>query len=135
MPIALEAGKNRFSYVLKSDRDKPADEQPTFIFRCLNLRRFKAAAAPLDAAPTSGPAMVDNIIDAVGPVLVDWRNMNTNDPEIAEAFGVTLADNGSPVELPFSKDNLEVILDLAELRELLEAIMRGGVTEAELKNS
>jgi len=120
MPIALEPSRT-YRYVLKSDRDKPKEDQPFFEFRYLSGRAWKEVAAVADDLENSagGAAAIDSMYAMIKPGLVNWGNMI--DPEMAQ-------------EIPFDLDELDRLLTMKETRELLEAFQNQGVGAEELKN-
>jgi hypothetical protein len=108
MPIALDPNK-RFSVVLKSDRVGPEDQRPTFHCRYLSGREWLAVAELNDAllnSKTSREAL-ETMYRLVGSSLTGWSNLR-------QADGTEIAYD--PTKLPD-------ILNPAEIKEVLEAVM------------
>jgi hypothetical protein len=104
-PIALDPAA-RFELVLLSDRDKP--DPPSFVFRHLAARDFRAVAAVSDRMQDLPDDAIgrlcDEVEDALMVALVDWRGM---------------VDPATGREIPFSREELDRVLTLTEMLELL----------------
>ena len=108
MPIALDPNR-RFSVVLKSDQTGPEDQRPTFHFRYLSGRDWMEVADLNDSilnSETSRQAL-ERMYSLVGKSLTGWSAMR-------DASGAAIEYD--PAKLP-------ELLNPAEIRELLEAVM------------
>jgi len=125
MPRALDP-KQKFKYVLKSDQDKPANEQPAFFLRTLSGRKWREAAAinkALEAAKEGSDfePILDQMYGLLRLGVRGWENMVDPDTE-------------QPI--PYDPASLDLLLDPAEAGELMEAIVAGQeVSLADKKNS
>jgi len=113
MPLVLEPNAT-YEYVLDCDKEKPADKQPTFIFKYLSSREWKTAAKlsdkfdkKLDSAKDGeiGDVAVDAVFEAIKIPLTGWRNMTMPDGR----------------EIEFAAEKLEDILTPSEAMELMRA--------------
>jgi len=121
MPLALDP-EQTFDLVLKSDQDKPAAERPTFTFRYLANREWKVIAHladHLDEAAEQGlDALLGRMEEVLKMALVGWRNMI--DPATGE-------------EIPFDPNNLDRIINPAEMSELIIRVRDESVLSVEDK--
>jgi len=110
MPLALEPNET-FEIVLESDKKKPAEQQPKFIYRYLTCRQWRQLASfneKLDELGKNKDASTDNVMDeifetaAIG--LVGWVNMF--DPQSKEP-------------IPYDKNKLEDVVTMSEVMELI----------------
>jgi hypothetical protein len=113
VPKALDP-EATFDVVLKSDRDKPEAERPTFVYRHLNGREWRNLATLNDqfVASPGGNKSLDCIYEAVSIGLVGWRNMI--DPK-----------TGEPIA--FSVENIDLVLDPFEADEITAQILSAGM--------
>ena len=121
MPLALDPTK-KFPVVLKSDKEKPENERPTFYFRYVAAGYWRDVAEKCDAIlkkKTEGPDAVDALFAVISPNLVGWDNMKHLD-------GKTV---------PFSRMRLKNIVTLEEAWELFFAFQRQGMEEDDVKKS
>jgi len=113
MPRALEPGIT-FDVVLDSDKDKPEDSRPTFIFRSLSCREWAKCNGfyeRLDGKTCE--TVVDELLAAVSLGLTGWRNLG----------------------IQFDASRLGDIVTVQEARELLDKCVRGNVPDADEKKS
>lgn len=117
MPRALEPGAT-FDVVLACDKDK--EPRPTFVFRALNGRDWKAVASLNDRLEKAdnGTARIDLIFDAIRVGLTDWQNMV--DPRTGEA-------------IPYNAADLDLLVDSVEAWELLGTMLHNGRVSADDK--
>lgn len=87
MPRALEPG-DTFEVVLDYDKEKPAAERPTFIYRAMSCREFRTFKPNWDGS-VDGPSL-DALLKSAKDNLVGWRNML--DPESREPIPFDLAE-------------------------------------------
>jgi len=121
--IALEPSKKRrpLKVVLSGYEDLPEDQRPAFEFKRLSFRKFRDVASIYDglAANKSAGEALTKIAGALKPNLLSWSNVVNIDTGDAE---------------PFNPEKLEDVVDMGEGKELLKALMTGGVTEEARKN-
>jgi hypothetical protein len=109
MPLALEPNET-FEIILESDKDKPRETQPRFIYRHLTCRQWRIIAGfrdrleelKKDTSATLDKAMGE-LIKTATTNLVRWVNM--------------IDLQGNPV--PFDIEKFEDIVGLAEANELI----------------
>lgn len=104
MPVFLEPGLS-FPVVLESDKDKPAETQPTFLAKSQAMRGQQKICNVLDRLTTdkdvTAEQLFNDVVDTLGQVLVGWKNMN---------------------DIPYSVDALRDVLTYNEARELLRKV-------------
>jgi hypothetical protein len=118
MSLACEPNAT-YEYVLRSDKDKPVEKQPAFIFSYVSARRWKELCgiyAEFDKSKT-GKEGIDKAIEFIHLTLVGWKNI----------FSI------EGVEIPFAPDKLADIVSMPEVMELREAVMAQGVSAADKK--
>jgi len=121
MPLALDP-EATFDFWLESDKDKPAERRPTFIFKHLSLRQTRAAAGPIDAVSTTADTggTIAALCDGVRAGLVGWRGMTGRDGN----------------DIPYDPARLDEIITAREAWELWFGAATGrSPNEADLKNS
>ena len=103
MPLATNP-KAICELVLKSDEDKPSDEQPKFHYHYLTGLQQLDLAEKLDGLETSGLGTValKKIFDAARTELVGWTNIYNKQREAVE----------------FDPNKLEEIIGMSEASEL-----------------
>lgn len=110
-PIALDPEQG-FELVLESDRNKPEETRPTFVFRYLANRDWKRVAHVcdrIDELKKEGlEKMLNEMEAALKSGLVDWRNMS---------------DRATGEEILFDAGELDRIVNIAEISELLFGVM------------
>lgn len=110
MPRCLMPGAT-IRIVLDSDQDKPAETQPVFLFRALPMREWRAEIDRMTNTPIAelGPTKAEMGLVLVKKALVGWENMvdHKTDP---------------PTPIPFSVDNLTLLVDEGEGVELFEKL-------------
>ena len=76
MPLALEPNET-FELILESDKDKPRETQPRFIYTHLTGRQWRAIARLQDEIEQqkNADAVMDKIVNAATTNLVGWVNM------------------------------------------------------------
>jgi len=124
MPLVLEP-KQRIRIVLETDKKKPKEKQPYFIFRALSCREAKKVVRIADSVyedTVTGEDAIDKLIEAINISLIGWGNMI--DPESCEEIIYDTKDN-----------KLDLIITMPEAQELMEKIQSQGVGDEELKNS
>ncbi len=137
-PLACDP-ETTFEFVLDSDKHKPEDRRPTFIFRCRSVAEWGVAERKVNKVKESGTGdeALDVLCEAISGGLVGWRNM------INES-GRTMTVTGSegPVgipsgnHIPYHPENLQQICVVAELWLLYYAGLQGGLAAVEdLKKS
>ena len=109
MPLALEPNET-FELILESDKDKPREIQPRFIYRHLTCRQHRYIAKfreRLEELKKDASTAIDNMMDEIKKTatinLAGWVNMNDAD--------------GKPI--PFDIEKFEDIVGLAEANELI----------------
>lgn len=113
MPLALEPNET-FEIVLDSDKNKPQESQPRFIYRHLTCRQWRQFVKFGDKlkelkneAGEAGEAILDKMMDRIKEKattnLVGWVNM--------------IDLQGQPI--PFALDKFEDIIGLDEANELI----------------
>ncbi|HUX00914.1 MAG TPA: hypothetical protein VMY35_08030 [Phycisphaerae bacterium] len=121
MPIALEAGET-FKYVLRGDRNKPAESRPAFIFEYVTARQARAIARPLHelekSDKTGTSEAFDALFKAIRANLVGWENMRGRDGK----------------DIPFAASELDAIVTLPEAWELYYGAHAGQRLDASEKN-
>jgi hypothetical protein len=104
MPISLEPDQ-RFSVVLDSDKDKPAESRPTFFAKSQSMRGQKALADVLDRLTEDPDVTVEELfedaVDALAKVLTGWKHMGN---------------------VEYSREALYDVLTYAEARELIRKV-------------
>lgn len=115
MPIFLEPDQ-KFSIVLDSDKDKPAETRPTFYVRSLSMREQVKLSAGLDAAleQTTTEGIFTATCELLSQYLVGWSNMGS--------FAYGSAD-------------VQDFLAHHEARELLRKILANSHVQTEEKKS
>lgn len=115
MPIFLEPDQ-KFPVVLDCDKDKPAEQQPTFLCKSQSSRGMIAIGEFLDESRTGTTSqIVDVHSDELLKHCVGWRNI--------------------PEQYPFGKESMIEILHYFEMRELLRKIMLNQHVQIEEKKS
>lgn len=117
MPISLDPDST-FEVVLKSDKKKSKEKQPTFIFRILTGRDWLKVTQLSDKAET-GEDSIRLVYDAIKVGLVSWKNMTQPD--------------GS--EISFEPKELDAILTPAEANEMLEHLLNQRLSVEDKKKS
>lgn len=112
MPRALEPGAT-FDVVLESDKDKPKETRPTFVYGALSGRQWRELAALWDAIDTTpgAAAQCDLLFNAARTNLKGWRNMVN--PETGNAIA-------------FDARDLDKLIDVAEAHEIIGALRTNG---------
>jgi len=112
MPILTDP-RAKIEYILKSDRDRPANDQGVFIFKILTAALWKKVAAHSDAFDKSqtGAETLDCAIAVIKEVLVGWRNL----------------------KLDFDLNKIEELLTPAEITELMQASIAQQIITVEDK--
>lgn len=112
MPRALEPGAT-FDVVLESDKDKPKDTRPTFVYGALSGRQYRAMCELWDKidAEKNWAAQCDLLFDAARVNLKGWRNM---------------VDPVSGNAIAFDAAELDRLIDVAECHELIGHLRSGG---------
>lgn len=119
MPRALEPG-GRYPIVLDIDRDKPDGKRPTTWSRHLSGRDYRTLAE-FEPARASHSAVFESCCDAIFPYLTGWDCM---------------IDPTSGDEIPFSRENMDLVYSIDDLYELLGKMLIGEmVSGADLGNS
>ena len=119
MPVFLEPDQ-QFEVVLECDKDKPAENRPTFLARSQSMRGQRKVLQALDDAvdPKNQDLTVDQMfiitVDTLMSVLVGWRNMGSH---------------------AFSRESIEDVLSFNEARELLRKIAFNQTVQHEEKKS
>jgi len=116
MPLAIDPAA-RFKIVLASDAEKKPP--PTFVFRFASNREFKALAAVCDQVEElqsqGAAALLGKMEETLKLFMVGWENM--------------VGSEGG--EIPYEPDELDALLNPAELSELLFGVMEHVQVEAE----
>jgi hypothetical protein len=88
MPI-INDPRVKLSHILKSDQDRPENEQTIFYFRVITASEFKKFAEIYDriAGSETGPGVVDDAIKKVDDAVTGWENFKINGKEISYASG------------------------------------------------
>lgn len=109
MPLALEPNE-LFEIILKSDKDKPRDQQPRFIYRYLTGRQWRNVARIQDKLEElkNADQVVDKVYEAATTGLVGW--VNINDPQ------------SGPIT--FDTEKLEDVVGIIEAQELIIKLMK-----------
>ena len=85
MPLALEPNK-KLPIVLDIDKDKPAEERPTFYFPSVSMRKYDELSQQIDACMEHETAK--EIFDAHCEMLrthcVGWKNMGSHEYAVAD---------------------------------------------------
>lgn len=111
MPLPLEPNET-FEIILKSDKDKPREIQPRFIYRHLTCRQWKKVAKFKDnldeiAKDKSAKDVLDRMLNEIKETattnLIGWVNMKD------------LQGNS----IPFDIEKFEDIIGLEEANELI----------------
>lgn len=112
MPRALEPGAT-FDVVLESDKDKPKETRPTFVYGALSGRQWRAIAEMWDRldATSGAAAQCDILFDAARTNLKGWRNM---------------VDPASGNAIAFDPKDLDRLIDPAEAHEIIGALRTNG---------
>ena len=116
MPLALDP-EATFGFSLASDRDKPAETRPTFMFRHRTLRESMAFDRKMAevAGPGQSEAAGQTLIDGILEGLAGWRSMIGPDGRL----------------MPFDPDKLADIVTAAEAWELYYGMVSGGGATAD----
>ena len=123
MPLATDPNQT-FEVVLISDRDKPENEQPAFIYRYSTGRQWRAAnefRQKINAAKDDSEMPFDTLDELYAMIsnrMIGWRNMK--DPDTGD-------------DLPFDISRLDDILTLPEAFELLALKLEQRVNEMDKK--
>ena len=120
MPLSLEPDR-RFSVVLKIDKDKPADTQPTFYANSKSMRDAEIMADEFDAMLSdsqNGKELHQRTCEMLHKHVVGWKNMGS------------FSFPASPQEWHESG-----VLTFAEAAELLRAIISNRSINVEEKKS
>ena len=120
MPKALDP-EATFDVVLESDRDKPAAERPTFVYRQLTGRQWHALATMNDSVTEemTGPEAINLLYIAAATNLVGWRNMI--DPKTKELIA-------------FAPGELDRVVAPFEVEELLVRLLESGTPSSGEEN-
>ncbi len=104
MPLALEPNET-FEIILESDKDKPRETQPRFIYQYLTCRQWRQIARVQDEIEQQkdADAIMDKIFSAATTNLIGWVNM--------------VHPQSGPI--PFDANKLEDLVGLAEAQELI----------------
>jgi hypothetical protein len=118
MPIALDP-QETFEIILESDKDKPQESQPRFIYRYLTCRQWRKLSGyrdELEKLKQDKSATIDNVmnktIEMASMNLVSWENIFGNDGEL----------------ITFDKDKFEDIVTIIEANELIVKLSNQGLT-------
>jgi hypothetical protein len=108
MPIINDPRIKR-EYILKSDRDRPQQEQTVFLLATLAVDKWKELASAYDRFSNSevacdGPQMIDEAVNGVKLILTGWRNFVVDSKEIT-----------------YQPEAIERYLAMTEIVELLTA--------------
>lgn len=108
MPLALDKNKT-FRIVLQSDKDKPENEQPYFVYRYLTGIQWRKLATLQDDIEDcdSGADAVDRVYEAVATGLIGWGNMIDSDNNF----------------ISFNINKLQEIVGPIEAQELIQRIL------------
>lgn len=114
MPVALEPGRIH-KIVLDCDKDKPVESQPRFLVKAHSLRKQQQIAETHDAIYDGKNAeeLYGRAQAALAGLLVGWENMGVE----------------------FTPEAIWDVLTLAEIRELIFAILALGKINREEKKS
>jgi len=76
MPLATDP-EQVFEIVLESDKDKPVDIQPRFMYRYLSMREFRQVGNINDSivAEDTADDAVDKTLKALSVGLIGWENL------------------------------------------------------------
>ena len=109
MPLALDPHQT-FTIVLESDKDKPAESRPCFIYRYLTGRQWNKVPRLHDTLEDSAGAddVTDKMYQAASTGLVSWKNM--------------IAPNGE--QIGYEPDKLQDILGIIEAQELIAKLLK-----------
>ena len=109
MPLALEPNE-RIRLVLASDADKPLPRRPTFIFRHLTAREWRAAATMQDkfAEAAGGSEALGMVLDFLTDKVIGWENM------------IPAGEGAKPIA--FDRDGFDELITLGEAMELMIAL-------------
>jgi len=118
MPLALEPNET-FEIILESDKDKPRESQPRFIYRHLTCRQWRQIARLQDELEQqkNADAVMDKIYGAAITGLIGWVNMT--DPQ------------SGPILFDIKK--LEDIIGLTEAQELIVKLLNKRPTLVDKK--
>jgi len=110
MPLALDP-KERFEVCLESDKDKPPETRPVFVYHYLTGRQWREIARRQDELDdiSAGADVADLTYESAQTGLVDWRNM------IDPATGESIA---------FDSDRLDDVVGVIEAQELIAKLLR-----------
>ena len=119
MPIASDP-EATFNLVLFSDREKPADVQPRFVYRHLTARQWGKVCETHNGLESfkSDAEALEKVFGACRIGLVGWEN-------------ITNPDGGG--QMPFDADKLEEVLGISEASELMTMIRASGILGADCK--
>lgn len=113
MPLALEPNET-FDVILESDKDKPRENQPRFIYQYLTCRQWRHVGEfddrlqKIKKDKTAGTNnMMDEIVKTATTNLISWVNM--------------VHPNSGPI--PFDIAKFEDIVTMPEAQELIAKIL------------
>lgn len=118
MPIALEP-KETFEIILESDKGKPRETQPRFIYRHLTCRQWRELGRLQDQMELQKNAdeVMDKLFAAASTNLVSWVNM--------------VHPQSGPIV--FSIKKFEDIITMTEAQEIIVMLIKHGTTPADKK--
>lgn len=114
MPICLDPEQS-FPIVLDSDKDKPAEQRPTFLVKALTMRQQTELSDAMDAAlaHNTTEAIFESTCTLINQYLTGWQNMGSFE------FGCDVRE----------------VLAHHEARELLRKILSNSHVQPEEKKS
>lgn len=119
MPPTIDP-EDTYVLVPRRDQKRPKDQRREFIFKHLNARQWKEAAAALelvDRAESAG-AIIEQAIAGVAVALVDWRHVH--------------GENETP--LPFNRENIDLAMTDKDAVDLLvRMVAANGLTADQAK--
>lgn len=118
MPIAMDKDV-KFSYVLETDKAKPAETRPTFYFSALTMRNWQKMnqrARDIKQIKSVDEAL-NELCSMIADHLVGWDNMMLG---------------GKVVR--FNKKRLADLITMQEGWELIQGIKDQGMTDDDQKN-
>jgi len=111
MPL-INDPRIKLEYILKSDLNRPANEQTKFYFKVLVAEQFKEFARVYDnIASAKGPEVIDDVIAKLQSGLAGWENFRITD------------EHGNIVDVPFDPSKITSLLTMEETIELLTAML------------
>jgi len=108
MPLILDS-QTKYKIALKSDKKKPAEFRPCFVFQYLTTRSWRKVSELSDSFERSsnGITAIDTVFEILRIGLVGWENMKRADG----------------TEIEYAPDKLEDILIPREATELMTAVV------------